>query len=57
AISGLPEKCRAIFVLIEVEDYSHKEVAEMLGITTGTSKSQLYYAKKLLNEKLRNVYE
>ncbi|MEL6942936.1 MAG: sigma factor-like helix-turn-helix DNA-binding protein, partial [Bacteroidota bacterium] len=38
--------------LIEVEGYSHKEVAEMLGISVGTSKSQLFYAKKKLRASL-----
>lgn len=51
AIQALPEGYRAVFVLIEVEGYQHKEVAEMLGISVGTSKSQLFYAKK----KLRNL--
>ncbi|MEX0968578.1 MAG: RNA polymerase sigma factor [Bacteroidia bacterium] len=56
AITLLPEKCRVVFLLIEVEEYSHKEVAEMLGIGIGTSKSQLHYAKKLLCEKLKHIY-
>lgn len=53
-LSQLPDKCRVVFDLIAVEGFSHKEVAEMLGVTVGTSKSQLYYAKKLLKEKLTN---
>ncbi|WP_082921963.1 RNA polymerase sigma factor [Lewinella sp. 4G2] len=54
AIAKLPDGYRAVFVLIEVEGYKHKEVAEMLNITTGTSKSQLFYAKKKLREYLRH---
>ena len=54
AIQGLPEGYRAVFVLVEVEGYKHKEVAEMLDITVGTSKSQLFYAKKKLREALRH---
>lgn len=50
AIQRLPSGYRSVFLLIEVEGYSHKEVAEMLGITMGTSKSQLFYAKKKLRE-------
>ena len=50
AIQSLPEGYRTVFVLIEVEGFTHKEVAELLGITTGTSKSQLYYAKKNLRK-------
>lgn len=54
AINRLPDGYRAVFVLIEVEGYKHKEVAEMLNITVGTSKSQLFYAKKKLREYLRH---
>jgi RNA polymerase sigma factor (sigma-70 family) len=50
AILSLPDGYRSVFTLIEVEGYSHKEVGEMLNISTGTSKSQLYYAKRKLRE-------
>lgn len=52
AIQSLPNGYRSVFVLIEVEGYSHKEVAAMLGISVGTSKSQLFYAKRTLKKKL-----
>lgn len=52
AIQALPPGYRAVFVLIEIEGYGHQEVAEMLGISVGTSKSQLYHAKKKLRESL-----
>ena len=52
AINDLPAGYRTVFVLIEVEGYTHKEVAEMLGISVGTSKSQLFYAKKRLRKTL-----
>lgn len=55
AIQELPEGYRAVFILIEVEGYSHKEVAEMLDISEGTSKSQLFHAKKRLREKLHKT--
>lgn len=48
AIASLPSGYRSVFVLIEVEGYAHKEVADMLGISVGTSKSQLYHAKRYL---------
>ncbi len=48
AILSLPDGYRAIFLLIEVEGYKHKEVAKMLKISEGTSKSQLFHAKKYL---------
>ena len=54
AILELPEGYRTIFILIEVEGYSHKEVAEMLNISVGTSKSQLFYSKKRLRKTLKN---
>lgn len=53
AIVSLPDGYRSVFVLIEVEGYGHKEVSEMLGISEGTSKSQLFHAKK----KLRSILE
>ncbi len=53
AIRNLPDGCRAVFTLIEVEGYSHKEVANLLQIAEGTSKSQLSHAKKLLQKALK----
>jgi RNA polymerase sigma-70 factor (ECF subfamily) len=50
AILSLPEGYRMVFVLVEIEGYTHKEVASMLGISEGTSKSQLFYSKKKLRE-------
>ena len=54
-ILSLPEGYRTVFLLIEVEGYSHREVSQMLGISEGTSKSQLSRAKKLLQKKLIKV--
>lgn len=56
AIRALPAGYRAVFTLIEVEGYSHKEAADLLQISEGTSKSQLYHAKKLLRAKLTDLY-
>ena len=55
AINNLPPGYRTVFILIEVEGYSHQEVADLLGISTGTSKSQLFYAKKRLREALSKM--
>ncbi|MBN1925694.1 MAG: RNA polymerase sigma factor [Prolixibacteraceae bacterium] len=52
AIRSLPEGNRMVFVLIEVEGYKHREVAELMNISEGTSKSQLNYAKTILKKKL-----
>ena len=57
AILSLADGCRTIFLLIEVEGYKHKEVAEMLNISEGTSKSQLHYAKKQLQVLLKDYIE
>jgi RNA polymerase sigma-70 factor (ECF subfamily) len=51
-ISTLPEGCRIIFNLFAIEGYSHSEIAELLGLSEGTSKSQFSRAKTLLREKL-----
>jgi len=48
AIQKLPEGARQIFMLHDVEGYRHKEIGEMLGITSGTSKAQLHRARMLL---------
>jgi len=52
-IDGLPEGYKAVFVLYIVEGYKHHEIAEMLNISEGTSKSQLFKARKLLQENLK----
>ncbi len=49
-ILHLPEGYRTVFNLFEIEGYTHKEIAEQLGITEGTSKSQLSKAKASLKE-------
>ena len=45
-----PDDAREIFVLHDVEGYRHEEIAEMLGLATGTSKSQLHRARMALRE-------
>lgn len=57
AILSLPVGYRTVFLLVEVEGYKHNEVAEMLGISEGTSKSQLYRAKKQLQIALKDFIE
>jgi RNA polymerase sigma-70 factor (ECF subfamily) len=51
-IDGLPEGYRMVFVLYVVEGYKHPEIASMLDISESTSKSQLYKARKALQEQL-----
>jgi RNA polymerase sigma-70 factor (ECF subfamily) len=57
-IQELPDRYRLVFNLYVIDDYSHKEIAEMLGITIGTSKSNLARAKAILKQKieLNNSY-
>ncbi|MCA1559023.1 MAG: RNA polymerase sigma factor [Acidobacteria bacterium] len=45
AVAQLPEGCRAAFVLHDVEGLEHREVADVLGIAEGTSKSQVHKAR------------
>ena len=52
-INALPDGCRIVFNLFEVEGYSHSEMAQLLAITEGTSRSQLHHAKQLLKQKLK----
>ena len=52
AMATLPERARHVFVLHDIEGYQHDEIAEMLGIAGGTSKSQLHRARRLLREAL-----
>jgi RNA polymerase sigma-70 factor (ECF subfamily) len=53
AIAGLPPQARTIFVLHDVEGWQHNEIAEQLGLATGTTKAQLHRARNLLQEALR----
>lgn len=52
AIGELPERARDVFVLYDVEGYSHDEIAETLGVSVGTSKSQLHRARMLMRKHL-----
>jgi RNA polymerase sigma factor (sigma-70 family) len=54
-IQELPDSKRLIFNLYAYEGYSHKEIAEMLGISIMTSKAQYCKAKKILQERLSNI--
>lgn len=49
----LPEGCRTIFNLFAIEGYPHREIAKMLAISEGTSKSQVNFARKKLQELLQ----
>lgn len=52
AIAGLPPGARTVFVLHDIEGYQHGEIAAMTGIAEGTSKAQLFRARRLLRKAL-----
>ncbi len=52
ALERLPDGARQVFVLHDVEGYRHEEIAEMLGLVVGTSKSQLHRARMALRRHL-----
>lgn len=52
AIARLPPGARTVFVLHDVEGYQHAEIARLAGIAEGTSKAQLFRARRLLREAL-----
>ena len=55
-INMLPNGAKTVFNLYTVEGYKHKEIAEMLDISVGTSKSQLSKAKSVLRELVNKYY-
>ena len=53
AMKRLPPGARAVFVLHDVEGYRHEEIGQMLGVSIGTSKSQLHRARMTLRTHLK----
>ena len=56
-VQGLPDGYRMVFNLYVFDNYTHKEIAESLGISEGTSKSQLARARKFLQNKLLELQQ
>lgn len=52
AIAALPPGAKKVFVLHDVEGYTHEEIGEMLGVTSGGCKAQLHRARMLLRRML-----
>lgn len=52
AIDDLPTGYRTVFVMHDMEGYTHEEIGEVLGIQVGTSKAQLFRARAKLREAL-----
>jgi RNA polymerase sigma-70 factor (ECF subfamily) len=54
-IDSLPDGYKMIFNLYAIEGFKHKEIAVMLGINEGTSKSQLSHARKILQQQINTI--
>jgi RNA polymerase sigma factor (sigma-70 family) len=55
-VQELPPQYKLVFNMYAIEGYAHKEIAELLGITEGTSKSNLSRARDILQRKINNMY-
>jgi RNA polymerase sigma-70 factor (ECF subfamily) len=53
AIARLPERARWVLVMHDLEGYRHREIAQLLGVSEGTSKAQLHRARTRLKEMLQ----
>ncbi len=54
-IDSLPDGYKMVFNLYAIEGFKHQEIAKMLGISEGTSKSQLSHARKMLQEQVNKL--
>jgi RNA polymerase sigma-70 factor (ECF subfamily) len=54
-IASMPDGFRAVFNMYAIEGYSHLEIAKVLGITEGSSRSQLSRARHWLQERLQDI--
>lgn len=54
-VHKLPIKSRLVFIMYVIEGYTHKEISELIGISEGTSKSQLFEAKLKLKKQIGQV--
>ena len=54
-IDGLPEGYKMVFNLFAIEGFKHNEIASLLGISEGTSKSQLSHARKMLQGQINKL--
>ena len=57
AVAALPEGCRTVFLMHDAEGYTHEEIAEALGVTSGTSKAQLARSRSKLRAALMEFRE
>ncbi|WP_452219544.1 RNA polymerase sigma factor [Lacinutrix salivirga] len=54
-VQNLPSRYRMVFNLYELDNYTHKEIASLLSISEGTSKSNLHRAKTILKDKIEQI--
>ena len=57
AIAALPDKYRAPIILREIQELSYEEIAQVLGLGLGTTKSRISRARALLREKLKQYFD
>lgn len=57
AVAALPEGCRIVFMMHDAEGFTHEDIAEVLGVTTGTTKAQLSRARSKLRIALAEFAE
>lgn len=55
AMRGLPDKLRMVFVMHDIEGYTHEEIGGTLGVPVGTTKAQLFRARARLREALAGL--
>ena len=55
ALDALPEGMRRVLILHDVEGYTHDEIGDVLGVTAGTSKSQLFKARAKMRDMLSSL--
>ena len=55
-IQGLPDGYRTVFNMYVIEGFTHQEIGDMLGISSGTSKSQLSKARAMLRNRIAALY-
>lgn len=53
ALKRMPEDLRVVYVLKEIEGYSHEEIGELLGVSTGASSVRLHRARRFLKDRLQ----
>lgn len=54
-IDSLPEGYKMVFIMYAIEGYKHNEISELLNISEGTSKSQLFKARQMLQKKIKEL--